>query len=82
MKKATDEEIMASYLESKSIYIVAKRFNMCHQSVHERLQRLKISTFKNYLTDADKQKIRELYAEGFATVKKYLYIHRQTCTFV
>lgn len=39
-KKATDEELRATYAATQSCYKTAAAFGMCPQSVHERLKRL------------------------------------------
>lgn len=39
-KKATDEKLIAVYMETGSLWETAARLNMCGQSVHERLSKL------------------------------------------
>lgn len=42
VKKASDEQLLASYTKTKSIWDTADEFGMCGQSVHERLTKLNI----------------------------------------
>lgn len=48
-KKASNEQILESYQRLNSVWLVAKEFGMCGQTVHERLVRLgkihKMNTF-------------------------------------
>ena len=52
-QKATNEEILRSYAEHKSVWKAAKALGMCGQSVHERLVKLGANTPQNVFTDAD-----------------------------
>jgi hypothetical protein len=65
-KKASDEQLIASYLRTKSIWETAKEFGMCGQSVHERLNKLNmvIDGNGNKWTEADDMRLTleyELY---------------------
>ena len=61
-KKATDEQLIASYKRTKSVWDTAKEFGMCGQSVHERLTKLGIINKKNVFSDNDYKKLKEFYA--------------------
>lgn len=65
VKKCSDTEICEAYTLLGSIYKVAEKFGMCHQSVWERLTRLNKIKKMNILTDSEKKKIEDLYQEGF-----------------
>lgn len=60
-KKATDEQIMAAYEETKSIWKSAEKLGMCGQSVHERLQKLGVDTSQNVFTKEDERYLSERY---------------------
>jgi len=55
MRKVTDKELIEAYTEDRNIWKVAKRFNMCGQSVWERLRKLNISL--NYPKFTEKEKL-------------------------
>jgi len=63
-KKATDEQLKSAYKETGSIWAVAGRYDMCGQSVHERLTKIGIIESNAYTTD-QKKVIREFYKTGF-----------------
>jgi hypothetical protein len=65
MKKATDSEIVRAYEELKSIWKVADRFNMCGQSVHERLKKLNILLKGANFSQEEIEKIKAFYQRGF-----------------
>ncbi|OEU68423.1 MAG: hypothetical protein BBJ57_02340 [Desulfobacterales bacterium PC51MH44] len=65
MKKASDAEIILSYLQLRSVWRVGDRFGMCGQSVHERLQKLNIKLFNSKLTKEELDRIRDFYKKGF-----------------
>lgn len=72
LKKATDEQIIKDYQKTNNIWKTAKNLGMCGQSIHERLIKLNKLNKKNYLTETEKEKIRELYKEGFKVGDKKL----------
>ena len=61
-RKASNEELIASYAETKSVWKTAEVFNMCGQSVHERLQKLGLITPINVFTDEEISRIKKDYA--------------------
>jgi len=67
MKKATDSEIVRAYQELNSVWKVADRFNMCGQSVHERLKKLGISIPTKKFTEHEIARVQEVYTEGFTS---------------
>jgi len=64
-KKATDAEIREAYLSSGSLVKAAEVLGMCAQSVHERCVRMGINKKVNLFTDADMDKVKKVYKEGF-----------------
>ena len=62
--KATNDQLIESYKRTHSIWKTAKEFNMCGQSVHERLVKLNI-IHNDYLTDTEKKKIIDFYKSDF-----------------
>jgi len=65
--KATNKELINTYSETKSVWKTAKCFNMCGQSVHERLIRLKVEvngTGNKWTLEGEAQLI-SLYRKGF-----------------
>jgi hypothetical protein len=60
-QKATDEQILHAYAQSKSVWKVAEVFGMCGQSVHERLVKLGASTPIRIFTAAEDEVIRLRY---------------------
>ena len=64
-KKASSEDLAASYNETGSVWKTAEIFGMCGQSVHERLSRLGLIKPANTFTENDKNR---LIAEYQATV--------------
>lgn len=71
--KATDEELRFSYKKHKSVWKVGKEFGMCGQSVHARLQKMKIKLKGSKFTERERDQIRERYSginrRGQMTVK-------------
>lgn len=63
--KISNEELIKAYSELHSIWKIAKLYNMCGQSVHERLKKLGINNSINILSEKEKQQIRDLYINGF-----------------
>jgi len=63
--KASDHELIESYLEHGTVWKVAEKFGMCGQSVHERLIRLDIRLKYPSITEKEKQLIKEFYENGF-----------------
>ena len=61
--KASDEEILTAYKETKSVWRAAELLGMCGQSVWGRLTKLNAIRSNKY-TDSQKEKIFELYASG------------------
>jgi hypothetical protein len=70
--KATLNQLKESYLRLKSVWKVAEEFNMCGQSVHERLKKNKIIDV-NFYTENELLKIQNFYKKGFLTgdLKKF-----------
>lgn len=64
MKKATDQQIIAAYNQTGSVWKAGELLGMCGQTVHERLVKLGF-TLGNMLTEDDLTKIKNLYLEGF-----------------
>src|SRR5690348_9549195 len=65
MKKATDRKIQRSYAKLKSCAKVAKKFDMCAQSVYERVKKIGINRHINCLKDSEKKRIKIIYETGF-----------------
>lgn len=63
-QKATIEQLIESYNRTNSVWKTAKEFNMCGQTVYERLKRINKIKIKK-LTEEEKQKIIEFYKNGF-----------------
>ena len=61
-KKATDEQLIESYSRTQSVWDTAKEFDMCGQSVHERLTKLGLINKMNVFSDEDYKKLKEFYA--------------------
>lgn len=57
-KKASDDELVESYFELKSVWKVAKQFHMCGQSVHERLSKLGLICSGKWTKEDDLQLIQ------------------------
>lgn len=66
-QKATNREILIAYQKHKSVWLAAEELGMCGQSVHERLQKLKVTIDGNGQpwTDADQEKLIAFYSAGF-----------------
>jgi hypothetical protein len=62
--KASNEELISSYKELSSMKLVAEKYGMCAQSVHERLVKLGYNNNPRFLTESEKGKIREVYISG------------------
>jgi len=60
-RKINDEPLIEAYQELKSCWAVAKKFGMCGQSVHERLQKLGIIEPINIFSEEDKKKLKREY---------------------
>lgn len=60
-QKASDQELAVAYREMGSVWLVAEKFGMIGQSVHERLARLGIANSKNTLTEAEIDRLKEEY---------------------
>lgn len=65
MKKATDEQLIAAYEQSGSVWKAARLLGMCGQSVHERLKKLGSAKPINAFTDQDRERLKREY-EGHA----------------
>lgn len=61
MKKATDEQLIAAYEETGSVWKAAEKLGMCGQSVHERLRRLGVDTSMNVFGKDDEKYLSERY---------------------
>lgn len=70
--KASITQLKDSYNKHGNIWKVAEEFGMCGQSVWERLKRHGIIHPLNVLTEEEKEKISELYREGFEPGDKKL----------
>ena len=62
--KATDGQLVTSYLKTKSLWKTANEFGMCGQSVHERLHRLGLCEREPEFTEEQELEIRSVYASG------------------
>lgn len=62
-RKATDEQIIESYRRLNNIWLVAKEFGMCGQSVHQRLIKLGIARNNPPFTSDDMAFLKEHYQE-------------------
>ena len=62
-RKATDKQLSEAYEELGSVWEVGKRFGMCGQSVHERLQKLGIDTSENKWSEEDISVLARFYTE-------------------
>jgi hypothetical protein len=62
-KKATDDQIIESYNRLKNVWLVAKEFDMCGQTVHERTVKLGIQKKMNKFTEEDDFFLKENYNE-------------------
>lgn len=51
LQKASDDELLASYTETNSVWRTAEKYSMCGQSVHERLVKLGIIDKKKWTSD-------------------------------
>lgn len=60
-KKATDEQLMDAYRETKSVWKVAEMFSMCGQSVHERLSKLGVVEGKPDFTPDEMERLGREY---------------------
>lgn len=60
-RKASNEELINSYLKTHSIWVTAKEFGMCGQSVHERLTKLGVINKINAFTEQDYKVLNEFY---------------------
>ena len=60
-KKATDEELIEAYERLDNVWKVADEFDMCGQSVHERLSKLGVVKPVNVFTEEDKKRLEEEY---------------------
>lgn len=63
--KFTDEQLVASYKMTQSVWKTAKEFGLCGQSVHERLKKLGVTNPPNGISDEQRQMIVEAYAKPF-----------------
>lgn len=60
-QKASDEQLIEAYGRIKNVWLVAKEFGMCGQSVHERLTKFGVQDKINYFTDDEVFFLREHY---------------------
>lgn len=67
--KATNEQLIESYGKSKSIWKTAQEFNMCGQSVHERLLRIGIVKKMNVFTNEEEKYLKNNYQKYVAIGK-------------
>lgn len=68
-RKATDEQLIEAYAELGNVHKVGERFGMHGSSAHQRLVKLGAAKPMNYFTEADKQRLREEYADHRARGK-------------
>jgi len=61
LKKSTDADLIAAYRDLGSIWLVAERFGMCGQSVHERLRRLGMDMSQNVFSDEEREILKKEY---------------------
>ena len=61
LQKASDEQLKEAYAKIKNVWLVAKEFGMCGQSVHERLIKLGVQDKMKYFTDDEVFFLREHY---------------------
>lgn len=66
-KKATTEQLVAAYRKTKSVHKTAKMFDMCGQSVHERLAGLGVIDSRAY-SESEQKVILDFYRDGFGKV--------------
>lgn len=64
MKKASDQQIIDAYNDLGNIWKVAELFDMCGQSIHERLKKLNVSLNNQTLSAKEKSRIIEIYKSG------------------
>lgn len=63
--KASDEELLWAYTQEKlGVWSIAQKFNMCGQSVWARLQRMKVPMRRQPLTQAELNRVEEVYKTG------------------
>lgn len=62
-KKASDAALLAAYNKNKSVWLVARQFGMCGQSVHERLTKLGVVRKPNFWTADDDAILQERYTD-------------------
>ena len=62
-QKASNEQISESYQRLNNVWLVAKEFGMCGQSVHERLVRMGEIHLMNTFSKEDKKKLVKIYNE-------------------
>ena len=60
-RKASNEDLINSYLKTHSVWETAKEFGMCGQSVHERLTKLGVINKMNVFTAQDYSIINDFY---------------------
>lgn len=60
-RKASDDELLASYARTSSVWATGQEFGMCGQSVHDRLVRLGATNPPNLFTEADDERLRRDY---------------------
>ena len=63
-KRVTDEEVVAAYKETGSIWKAAKRLGLVGQSVHERLRRLGYPMAHQEWTEEERREARSLAEQG------------------
>ena len=63
--KCSNEELLSEYKRTGSVWKTAKRFEMCGQSVWERLRKLGATMPMRVLTPSEKSEIESLYRRGF-----------------
>ena len=64
-KKCSDEALISDYARTNSVWVTAKNFSMCGQSVWERLRKHGKTVPVRRLSDLEKVEIETLYRSGF-----------------
>lgn len=63
VKKASDEDLIASYKKNESVWKVAKEFGMCGQTVYERLKKIGIKFKGQKFSEHEIKRIIEVYSQ-------------------
>ena len=63
-RKASDEDIIAAYCETGTVWKAAKRLGMCGQSIHERLRAIGYPLARRVWTNEETDELAALVANG------------------